>query len=100
MGQQIIHIIGNGKKTRILIDKWQPEGVLVKQFGNRIRSDAASNRLTLVEKFLRNGEWNTGLVTSHLLMQTWENLQNMKNDALLGREQNCLDSKLRWLLHH
>lgn len=69
---------GVHNKMKLWLDKWHSDGVLIKTFGERIRCDAGSDRLSLASSIICNGSWNPGPATSHQLMQTWGQLEAIK----------------------
>lgn len=57
MEKHIVTLIGNGEVTRLWLDNWHQNGVLIKHYGERIRYDAGRDRLCKVSTILHNGEW-------------------------------------------
>lgn len=67
--KHILHIIGDGRNTKLWLEKWHPEGILIKIFGESIRYDVGSDRMSIVASIIQNGEWHLGPRASHCFMQ-------------------------------
>ncbi|XP_043687599.1 uncharacterized protein LOC122638815 [Telopea speciosissima] len=73
----IHHVIGSGHLTRLWLDNWHPRGVLIKQFGDRIRYDAGSHRMAMVSDIIRQGTWQPTSYGSFDLIAAWGDLNHV-----------------------
>ncbi|XP_042490025.1 uncharacterized protein LOC122069989 [Macadamia integrifolia] len=73
----IMHIVGNGRSTKLWQDNWHPRGLLIKGFGDRIRYDSGLPHLATVEEILRDGKWHPTSATTLDLREAWGCLQSI-----------------------
>lgn len=71
MEPNVLSIIGNGIDTKLWLDKWHCEGVLVKRFGENIRHLSGLNRNCNVSSILVNGSWSVGRAANTTLPEAW-----------------------------
>lgn len=99
-------LIGNGKDTRLWLNNWHPNGVLIKSYGERIRYDAGSDRLCKVNTILHEEDWRPGPASSHSLMEAWrvlhliDRLGTTEKDTVVWKENSngIFSTKSAWNL--
>lgn len=78
MENHIKILIGQGTDIRLWLDNWHPRGVLIKQYGDRIRYDTGMDRLSSLNSILTNGVWHPPPATSMDLMEAWSDLHSLE----------------------
>lgn len=71
MEPNIISIIGDGRATKLWLDRWHYEGVLVRKYGENVRHLSGMSRVCNVDQILANGEWFLGPTTTPILVEVW-----------------------------
>lgn len=101
----MVTMIGNGNNTPLWLDKWHPKGILMKEYGEQIKYDMASHRLTSVASILQNGEWCPSRAISHVFtdvcsdLHAMEKLNSEDEDVVVwtGESNGIFSTKSAWL---
>lgn len=84
----VLNIIGNGISTKLWLDRWHYEGVLVKRFGENIRHMSGLSMSCNVALIMENGTWIIGGVTTTMLAEVWNSLPQI--DQLLANQLDVI----------
>lgn len=82
----ILCMIGNMNSTKLWLDRWHSEGVLLKRYGERIRYVSGFECLCNVSTILQDGDWYMEVARSTSLINTWQSLDSI--DRLRVDEQD------------
>lgn len=104
MKPHCLSIIGNGIETKLWLDHWHYEGLLVKRFGENVRHLSGLSKGCNVDQLLVNGTWFSGTTAMLILPIVWDALPQIgklptgQKDLLVwtATSKRAFTKKLAW----
>lgn len=102
----VLHINGDERDTRLWLDQWHYDGVLVKQYGEGVRHTSGRSKDCKVVEIVVNGVWYPGHAGSILLRNVWSSLPMIEklpgecNDIIVWKanSKGVFPTKSAWSL--